>query len=75
MNPFDHIGPADFAKNSAIILDGYGAEIKVTPRKGYANGSKVWRFLAPGWRPMRFSCPVAAARKLATHPRLIRWEA
>lgn len=73
MNAFDHITPADFAPNSAVILDGYGQEVIVPIRKGYFRGVKVYRFLAPGWRAMNYADPCRAAAKLASHFRFVRW--
>lgn len=74
-NAFAHVGPECFAKNVAVIKNSYGAEVRVDMRKGYHKGAKVYRFVAPGWRPMRFFDPCKAAAKMASHYNFVRWEA
>lgn len=39
----------------------------------YTNEGKVFRFLAPGWHPMRADSALAACRKASSHHGFIRF--
>lgn len=39
----------------------------------YTNTGRDFRFVAPGWRPMNADSAMTACRKVASHPRFVRF--
>lgn len=54
---------------TALVQGTYGLEQVIV----YQQGRGLTRFYAPMWRRMSFCCPIMACRKLASHPKFIRF--